>query len=81
MLALILSCVFPTQDAVSSWTMYIPGVGSSPEVTEIKSMNAMMDAMTDEELDNPNNIRVPARERIASSSGKVKALACASMRL
>lgn len=58
------------KDALSGWTMYIPGVSSSAEVGELKSMNAMLDAMTDQELERPETLRMPAKERIAASSGK-----------
>ena len=55
---------------LQSWTMYIPGVSSSADVQEIKNFKAMLDAMTDDELDNPEKINGAARERIARSAGK-----------
>lgn len=41
------------------------------EVVELKNMSAMLEAMTDEELDKPDTIRSAAKERIATSAGKV----------
>jgi hypothetical protein len=57
-------------NTLSGWTMYIPGVSSSTEATELKSMKAMMDSMTDAELEAPDTIKQPARERISKASGK-----------
>jgi signal recognition particle GTPase len=51
--------------------MYIPGVSASAEVVELKSMSTMLEAMTEAELEHPEAIRQPARERIATSAGKV----------
>lgn len=55
---------------LQSWTMYIPGVGTSAEAQELKNFKSMLDAMTDVELDNPEKINGPARERIARAAGR-----------
>ena len=55
---------------LQSWTMYIPGVSSSGEATELKNFKTMLDAMTEAELDNPEKINGPARERIARTTGR-----------
>ena len=36
---------------LSSWTMYIPGVSSSPEVEELKKFQEIVKCMSDSELD------------------------------
>lgn len=41
------------------------------EVQELKNMNAMLDAMTEQELEHPETLHMPARERIAAAAGKV----------
>ena len=58
------------QSQLSSWTMYLPGVGSSTEAQELKGFKSMLDAMTDAELDSPEGINGPARERIARAASK-----------
>jgi len=58
------------ESQLTSWTMYLPGVGSSAEAQELKGFKAMLDAMTDAELDNPGTISGPSRERIARSASK-----------
>ena len=55
---------------LDSWTQYIPGVGSSDEMVELKAFKAMLDAMTPKELDNPELIKHPQKERIARTCGK-----------
>lgn len=55
---------------LSGWTMYIPGVSSSNQVQEIKGFKAILDVMTDNELDNPDTINGPVRDRIATASAK-----------
>lgn len=57
------------ESQLSSWTMYIPGVGSSDEVKNIKKFKEMLDAMTDSELDSPETINGVARQRISAKSG------------
>ena len=59
------------ESQLGSWTMYIPGVGSSNEMKEMKSFKDMIDAMTDEEIDHPlEKLNGTARERISRSTGK-----------
>jgi signal recognition particle GTPase len=58
------------ESQLSSWTMYLPGVGSSTEAQELKNFKSMLDAMTDNELDNPEKINGPARERIARAASR-----------
>ena len=56
---------------LDSWTMYIPGVGSSNEMTEMKNFKQMIDAMTDEEIDHPlEKLNGTARERISRTTGR-----------
>lgn len=59
------------ESQLGSWTMYIPGVGSSNEMKEMKSFKDMIDAMTDEEIDHPlEKLNGTARERISRTTGK-----------
>ena len=59
------------ENQLNSWSMYIPGVSSSNEVQEMKNFKDMIDAMTDEEVDDPlNKLNGPARERISRSTGR-----------
>jgi signal recognition particle GTPase len=58
------------EDQLSSWAMYIPGVGNSKDAEGLKELKVMLDAMTEEELDNPEKVNGIARERIAKTSGK-----------
>lgn len=58
------------QNQLDSWTMYLPGVGSSTEAQELKNFKSMLDAMTEVELDYPEKINRPARERIARATGR-----------
>ena len=58
------------ESQLNSWTMYLPGVGSSTEAKELKNFKVMLDAMTDAELDNPEKINGPSRERIARATGR-----------
>ena len=55
---------------VSSWRSYIPGVSGSAEMEQLKSYKKIMDSMSDTELSKPENIKGPARERIARESGE-----------
>jgi hypothetical protein len=55
---------------LNSWMMYVPGVSSSDEVKEIKEFTNILDAMSDHELENPDTIDGPAREKIAAKAGK-----------
>lgn len=57
-------------DQLGSWTMYIPGVGSSEEVKELKNFKVILDAMKEEELDNPDLVNGIVRERLARVSGR-----------
>jgi signal recognition particle GTPase len=54
----------------SSWTMYIPGMSSSPEVKDIQSFKAMLDCFTDTELDDASRITSITRERVAKNSSR-----------
>lgn len=55
---------------LNSWMMYVPGVSSSDEVKEIKEFTKILDAMTDSQLENPDAIDGPTREKIAAKAGK-----------
>ena len=55
---------------LSSWTMYIPGVGSSSEAQELKSFKAILDVMTEAELDAPDKLNGPSREKLARAASK-----------
>ena len=55
---------------LSSWTMYIPGVSSSPEVAHLKVFTAILEKMTEDELNNKSDVNGMARERLAKTSGK-----------
>ena len=55
---------------LNSWMMYVPGVSSSDEVKEIKEFTNILDAMSDHELENPESIDGPTREKIAAKAGK-----------
>ena len=54
---------------LDSWTMYIPGVGSSKEVKDLKLLKSIVEAMTDAELDNHDLINGVAKVRIAAAAG------------
>lgn len=56
------------EEQLSSWLLYIPGISGSKEVTELKGMKEILDAMTNEELDSPDKINGKARERISTAS-------------
>lgn len=57
------------ENQLSSWTMYIPGVGNSPEVTELKKFQEIIKCMTDSELDSTvANLSGAAKQRIAKAS-------------
>ena len=59
------------ENQLNSWSMYIPGVSSSSEVKEMKHFKDMIDAMTDEEVDDPlHKLNGPARERIGRATGR-----------
>ena len=55
---------------MSSWTMYIPGVGSSNEVKDLKSFKTMLDCFSEAELDDVNKVTAIARQRIAQNSSR-----------
>ena len=55
---------------MSSWTMYIPGVGSSNEFKDLKSFKAMLDCFSEAELDDINKVTAIARQRIAQNSNR-----------
>eukprot|EP01033_Poteriospumella_lacustris_P006495 gene6495-4674_t len=55
---------------LNSWMMYIPGVGGSKDAEALKELKALLDAMTDEELDDPSKVNGAARDRIAASTGQ-----------
>lgn len=55
---------------MNSWTMYVPGVGSSHEVKDLKSFKAMLDCLTEEELDDVNKVNALSRQRVAQSSNR-----------
>lgn len=58
------------EEQLGSWMMYIPGMSSSQDVKEMKGMKEILDAMTPEELDNPQLINGVAKQRIAQAAGK-----------
>lgn len=55
---------------LSGWTMYLPGVSNSDAVVGVKVFKAILDTMTEKELDTPESINGVSRERIAKTSGK-----------
>lgn len=56
---------------LSSWTMYIPGVSSSPEVEELKKFQEIVKCMSDSELDSTEaNLSGSAKQRIAKASAR-----------
>jgi len=57
-------------DQLNSWMMYVPGMTNSSQVQDLTTFKALLDALTDQELDDPELINGKARERIAISSGK-----------
>lgn len=57
------------EEQVNSWTMYVPGVGSSEQASQLKEILKILDAMHSEELAKPLSIKGPQKERIAVSSG------------
>eukprot|EP00607_Mallomonas_marina_P009671 CAMPEP_0182420002 /NCGR_PEP_ID=MMETSP1167-20130531/4473_1 /TAXON_ID=2988 /ORGANISM="Mallomonas Sp, Strain CCMP3275" /LENGTH=166 /DNA_ID=CAMNT_0024595345 /DNA_START=162 /DNA_END=662 /DNA_ORIENTATION=- len=56
------------ESQLSSWIMYVPGVGTSDEVKNIKKFKEMLDCMTPQELETPESIGGKAKERIAVTS-------------
>jgi signal recognition particle GTPase len=57
-------------EQLSSWTQYIPGVSGSDEMKELKGFMAILNAMTPDELENPEKIKHPQKERIARATNK-----------
>jgi signal recognition particle GTPase len=55
---------------LSSWTMYIPGVSSSAEMTEVKIFDTILSAMSPKELDNIDELNGEAKVNLAKKSGK-----------
>lgn len=58
------------EDQLNSWVMYVPGMRSSAQVQDLTTFKALLDALSDSELDDPDLINGKARERIATSTGK-----------
>jgi hypothetical protein len=58
------------KNQLSSWTMYVPGVGSTPEMQEFKNFDAIMATMSPRELDNLDELNGEAKNRLAKNSGK-----------
>jgi len=58
------------EDQLNSWVMYVPGMRSSTQMQDLTTFKALLDALTDSELDDPNLINGKARERIATTTGK-----------
>ena len=54
---------------LKSWTMFIPGVKSADQTKQVQVFKDILDKMSDKELDFPETINGPIRDRIASSSG------------
>ena len=50
--------------------MYIPGVGSSPEVKDLKTFSSILEAMSDKELDNLEELNATKRTEIAKKAEK-----------
>lgn len=54
---------------LSSWTMYVPGVKGAEQTKQVQTFKDVLDKMSDDELDHPEKINGPIRDRIAGTAG------------
>jgi signal recognition particle GTPase len=54
---------------LKSWTMYVPGVKSQDQTKAVQKFKDILDKMSDQELDHPETINGPVRDRIALTAG------------
>jgi signal recognition particle GTPase len=58
------------EDQLGSWMRYIPGMSSSAEVVQVKKFKAILDALTDRELDDVSLVNGIVRERVAVAAAQ-----------
>lgn len=56
------------EEQLGSWMTYIPGMSSSNEVIQVKKFKAILDALTDKELEDFSLINGVVRERVAAAA-------------
>lgn len=54
---------------LSSWTMYVPGVKGAEQTKQVQAFKDILDKMSPTELDHPETINGPIRDRIAGTAG------------
>ena len=54
---------------LKSWTMYVPGVKDQEQTKQVQMFKDILEKMTDTQLDQPETINGPARDKIALAAG------------